>query len=57
MYILIEHINGEISSDPFIVFNESDLEEYINGEYLIYYLDNGFYDFEKNIIILKEYEL
>ena len=57
MYIVIEHINGEINSHPFIVYNESDLEEYIYGEYLIYYLDNGFLDFEKNIFILKEYEL
>lgn len=56
MYIVIAHINGEINSDPFIVYNESDLEEYKYGEYLIYSLDDCLYDEEKNISVLKEYE-
>lgn len=58
MYILIEHCNGEIMDDPFIVYNEKELEPFINGEYLIYSLDNNYNLTINNILVsvLHKYE-
>lgn len=39
MYIVIEHCCGEIFDEPFIIFNEVELIPYLNGDYLIYFLD------------------
>lgn len=54
MYLLIEHCNGEIMNNPFIVYNEKDLIPFLNGDYLIYYLDDTIYDPDYNINYLKE---
>ena len=50
MYIVIEHCNGEIMDRPILVFNEYELEPYIDGEYLIYCLDYNIVN-EKNYLI------
>lgn len=42
MYLIIEHCNGEIMAEPIILIDEKKLEEYINGEYLIYSLDEAY---------------
>lgn len=43
MYIVIRHINGEIDSNPFIV-NDSNIELFKNGEYLIFDYDKVYFD-------------
>lgn len=41
MYLVIEHINGNILDNVLIVYNEKDLKQFANDEYLIYSLDVG----------------
>ena len=52
MYLLIEHCNGEIMDDPFIIYNECDLEPFIDREYLIYCLTDN-YNLELNDITIS----
>lgn len=55
MYIVIRHINGQIDSDPFIVYDD-DIEKFIYGEYLIFSIFNRYVDVIENSIFnfLKE---
>lgn len=49
MYLIIEHCNGELMDEPFILLDENKLEEYINGEYLIYSLNDLYLNLETDI--------
>ena len=58
MYLLIEHCNGEIMDDPFIIYNENELDLFIDREYLIYKLDETYKLEIKHIVVdvLQKYE-
>ena len=58
MYLLIEHCNGEIMEDPFIVYNEIELKNFIDKEYLIYKLDETYKLLIENVevSVLHRYE-
>lgn len=48
MFIVIEHINGQIDSDPFIVLGE-DISFFKNGPYLIFNFFSRHYEIVENL--------